>query len=225
MKKAKIIICAFVVLLVSIALIVLLIEKEPEVNNTVSADSLITKEYSLERLMLIEAIFNVRSGFEDVTAKDLARENDVKLECKRQTSSDSFYYILAGDGYRCFIFVDSDDIVENTIVMRQFATCDEVAQIVTELSLLGDKMSIDEVSQYNLKDSFYVCCTASGCDYLYFPLSDGVMIMRRPHLYNDIDAPEYYYYTDEEWPDPMWEVEFSSWNCFCEILPLDKAPW
>ena len=224
MKKAGIVLCVLAALLaVAVPLALLLRETEPEINNTAPADSIITEEYNLERLMLVEAVYRVRSGFRDVTAKALADETGVTLECKRQTGPDSFYYILSGDGYRCFVFVDRDNVVGNVMLARQFATRDEIAQTVAELSLFGDKMLVDETQEY--RDSFYICCSAVGCDYLYFPLSDGVMIMRRPHLYNDADAPAYYYYTDEEWPDAVWEAEFSAWNRRYEILPLDKAPW
>ena len=84
MKKAGIVLCVLAALLaVAVPLALLLRETEPEVNNTAPADSIITEEYNLERLMLVEAVYCVRSGFRDVTAKALADETGVTLEIGR----------------------------------------------------------------------------------------------------------------------------------------------
>ena len=49
------------------------------VDNITPAEDIISREYSLERLLLTKAIFDVRHGFEEVTAQQLARETGVLL--------------------------------------------------------------------------------------------------------------------------------------------------
>lgn len=81
------------------------------VDNITPAEDIISREYSLERLLLTKAIFDVRHGFEEVTAQQLARETGVLLECRRQITERQYYYVVEGCGYQCFLFADEDDIL------------------------------------------------------------------------------------------------------------------
>ena len=66
------------------------------VDNITPAEDIISREYSLERLLLTKAIFDVRHGFEEVTAQQLARETGVLLECRRQITERQYYYVVEG---------------------------------------------------------------------------------------------------------------------------------
>ena len=170
------------------------------VDNITPAEDIISREYSLERLLLTKAIFDVRHGFEEVTAQQLARETGVLLECRRQITERQYYYVVEGCGYQCFLFADEDDILYDAMIFGGFASQADVKDIIADLENVGIDMTVDETSQFYLRDNYRVVKHVPGIDYLYFPLADGVMIMSRPTLYNHEAEPQYYFYSDADWP-------------------------
>lgn len=218
----------FPVALTCILLALWLFPPAVPVDNITPAEDIISREYSLERLLLTKAIFDVRHGFEEVTAQQLARETGVLLECRRQITERQYYYVVEGCGYQCFLFADEDDILYDAMIFGGFASQADVKDIIADLENVGIDMTVDETSQFYLRDNYRVVKHVPGIDYLYFPLADGVMIMSRPTLYNHEAEPQYYFYSDADWPaaEAEWKDRYGmSWSNPYNILPIDKTAW
>lgn len=211
--KQKLIVLAIILLLVLLAIILYLASGNYctaiEINNTTPVSKIAT-EYNLEKLLLIEAIFYVRSGFEDVNGFDLAKEVEVKLECKRQVSDTQFYYVVVGDGYKCFIVTAEKDIVQEVLVVRDFAS---IAQTKEYIEKYGSEISIVDTTAFRFCEIWRDCGYSSVYKNSLFILQDGVMIMQT--LGNKENA-RYIYFTDEEW-----QQVYEDWGGFL-ILPIDK---
>lgn len=224
MKKKYIIILSFALLVIlAVLLVFLFISQQPKVDNISPADRIITNDYPLERILMLEATYSVRSGFHAVNIKDLACETNIKLECKRQIAPEQFYYIVQGNGRRCFIFVDAEDFIQTIIATYRFPTLDEIQRLVDDTaSLYADPVSITDLQTYSLKTTAYVCYHIPQYTYFCIQVQDGIVIMRRPSLTSGKD-PEYYYYTYEEWPsaNAAWQEKYAQWDCQYEVLPID----
>lgn len=223
MKKKRIVFIAsivtvvFALILISGMTLVHLFREVP-VDNETPAEEIITKECSLERLFLMEAIFSVRDGFGDVYASDLAREVGVKLECKRQPSLTQFYYVIQGGDYRCFIITDATEIVTHVFVTPAFATISATKASIAEYQELSEDFLISDSAENYYSRILYCCGWSFGYRHFLFTLQDGVMVMLRPNNLSEY-APQYFYYSDKEWLSVCDE-----WNGFV-ILPIDKLPW
>ena len=180
-----------------------------KVDNTTPASQIVT-EYNLEKLLLAEAIFYVRSGFKDVTASDLAKEIKVKLECKRQVSDTQFYYVIIGDGYKCFIIANEKDIIQEVLVTKDFAT---IAQTKEYIAKYNSDISIIDTTAFRFREIWRDCGYSSVYKNSLFTLQDGVMIMQTK---GKKEFAKYIYFTDEEW-----RQVYEEWHGFL-ILPIDK---
>lgn len=219
MKKKSSIVGAVALLLIILCGMILVYFFSPiSVNNDTAAHEIITKDYSLEQLFLMEAIFSVRDGFGDISASDLAHEVGVKLECKRQPSATQFYYVVQGDGYRCFIITDEADFVEYVFVTPMFATISETKNNVAKYREISEDFLISENPECYYSKIWRSCGTSYGYFHYLFTLQDGVMIMKKPYELT-ANEPQYFYYTDDEW-----FAACDEWNGFI-ILPIDKQPW
>lgn len=211
MKKYFFIIIVSIVILF-LAFYLLFKPRDILINNTVPPQEIITEDHGLEKLLLTEAIFEVRSGFDNVQVNDLAKEVGLKLECKRQSGAQEFYYLVFGDGYRCFIFTDIEGIVQNVIVVREFAT---IAQTKAHIDTLESNTSILDSAEYGFRDLWRNCGNSSVFRTFLFTLEDGVMLIKAVDPYKN---PTYFFFTDEEWC-----LVCGEWNGFT-ILPIDKHP-
>lgn len=142
---------------------------------------------------------------------DLAKEVGLTLECKRQSEEQEFYYLIYGSSYRCFIFVDSEEIVQNVIVVWKFATIEQTKE---HIASLDSNTSILESPQYGYCDLWRDCGGSSVYRICLFILKDGVMLIKSADPYK---YPHYFYFTDEEW-----SLVCEEWYGF-RILPIDKA--
>lgn len=194
----------FVVLCLSIQ------TKSVEINNTTSADQIITIDHGLEKLLLAKAIFYVRDGFEEVTASDLSKEVGLTLECKRQVSQTQFYYVIKGDGYRCFMITNDADVVQEVLVIHQFVTIEETQDWI---KTYGHHIHIAESPEHGFCDLWRDIGRSSIYRNSLFTLQNGVMIMQSV---GNAGNSQYFYFTDEEWKNI-----YSDWNGFV-ILPIDK---
>ena len=210
----KLIIESTTLFLVSSVFLLLFHSRPMKTNNTTPANQLITKDHGLEKLLLAEAIFNVRKGFEEVTATDLSKEVGLKLECKRQVAETQFYYVIIGSGYRCFIITDSDDVVQEVLVVHHFATIVETQKCLDRYS--NDDIHITEMPEHGFRELWRDIGHSSIYRNSLFTLQDGVMILQS---IGDIAPEKYFYFTDEEWKDA-----YDDW-CGFMILPIDKQPW
>ena len=181
------------------------------VDNITPANQIVTKEYGLEKLLLAEAIFYVRSGFGNVNAFDLAEEVEVELECKRQVSETQFYYVVVGDGYKCFIIANEKDTVQEVLVIKEFAS---IAQTKECIENYGSEISITESMEFQFCKLWRDCGYSSVYRNTLFTLEDGAMIMQ---TVGKKENARYLYYTDEEW-----QQVYKDWDGFV-ILPIDKA--
>lgn len=199
-----------------------------KVDNETPASELITKDYPLGNLLKLEALAAISDsdGIARSNIRDLADQYDIKLECKRQTADDVFYYVVAGDGYRCFLFTDENEIITNVVLTRKFASRQEMEEIIDELDKFGYGTTVDETQKMDLYRSFYICNRAPKADYLYFWLEDGVMIMRRPHLSSD-ELPEYFFFTEQEWQTALQDgtAGIAHWGNKYALLSMDKESW
>lgn len=224
MKKRRIIFAIAVIAVLSAvgALLLAVRPNRPQLSNTARVEDIVSHRYNLEQALLMEAIFNVRDGFEAVDAQALADEVGVKLECKRQLSPELYYYVWIADGYRCFVYADPDDVVQKVMVTYKFATINEVKALVKDAELYGRSTPINESEVYCMNSVADICCTGAGAYDFFIPLQDGVAIMERPSLASGKD-PVYYYYTNEEWPaaNAAWKDERPAWNCKYQVLPID----
>lgn len=230
MKKRTrwIIICAALVVVLGAAAVLLVWRCPVKVDNETPASELITKDYPLGKLLKLDALAAISEsdGIARSDVRDLADQFDIKLECKRQTAPDVFYYIVAGNGYRCFLFTDENEIVTNVVLTRKFASRQEMETVMDELDRFGYGLTVDKTQKMDLYQSFYICGWGQGADYLYFWLEDGVMIMRRPYLTND-DSPEYFFFTEQEWQKALQDgtAADAHWNNKYALLPMDKENW
>lgn len=184
-----------------------------EINNTMPADQIITINHGLKKALLAEAIFYVRKGFEDVTATKLSKEVGLKLECKRQVTENEFYYVVKGDGYRCFILTNSVDVVQEVLVIRDFLTIEKMKQLVDNY---GYSTDIADTPELEVRKLWRDIGSSSVYRNTLFTLQNGVMIMQS---IGEIADPQFFYFTDEEWA-----TVYHDWDGFM-ILPIDKQPW
>lgn len=228
-KRTKcIVICVTLAVVLSAAAVLLFVRFPVKVDNETPADELITEDYPLGKLLKLNAVAAVSEsdGIARSDIRDLADWLGIKLECKRQTAPDVYYYIVAGDGYRCFLFTDENEIITRVILTREFASIQEIKGIIDELDKFGFGVTVDETQEMNLRDSFYICGRSLGRQELYFWLEDGVMIMRRPLLSSDA-SPEYLFFTEQEWQAVLREdtEQASGWSGKYDLLPMDKEDW
>ena len=221
-------ICAVLVVVFSLVAVLLFARFPVKVDNETPANELITKDYPLGKLLKLNAVaaLSEPDGIANSNIQDLADLLGIKLECRRQTASDVYYYIVAGNGYRCFLFTDEDDIITHAILTREFASIQEIKDIIDELIDAGADMTVDETQKMDLCRSFYICGRSQGCQELYFWLEDGVMIMRRPSLNSNI-PPEYFYFTEQDWQEALRDgaEQTSGWSNKYALLPMDKEDW
>ena len=218
--KRKVTISILCIMIFSIACgaVFLFLNRPVSVDNTTPVEQIITKDYGLKKLLLAEATFYVRDGFEKVTVQDLAREIGLKLECKRQTSDRQFYYVVCGDGYRCFLFTDEFDIIHNVLVVHDFVTIKRTRECVSLYENLPDPILLTESAEHSFCELWRTCGHSTGYWHRLFILQDGVLVLKEPYA-QSVGAPAYFYYTDEEW-----ESACGEWDGFT-ILPIDKQPW
>ena len=182
------------------------------VDNTTSIEECIAKDYGLKKLLLAKAIFDVRRGFENVTAFDLTKEVGIKLDCKRQVFESQFYYVTKGDGHRCFIITDPDDIVQEVLVIKDFPTIEQTKDYISKY---GEDIPIALSPAHQFRDLWRDIGFSSVYRNCLFTLQDGVMIMQSVSYSSE---PTYYYFTDAEW-----DACCEEWGGFA-ILPIDKQP-
>lgn len=221
-------ICIALIVVLGIAAALLFVRFPVKVDNETPADELITKDYPLGKLLKLNAVAAISEsdGIARSDICDLADWLDIKLECKRQTAPDVYYYIVAGDGYRCFLFTDENEVITNVVLTRKFVSIQEIKGIIDELAEVGFGMTVDETQKMDLCRSFYICGRARGAQDLYFWLEDGVMIMRRPFLGSD-NPPEYFYFTEQDWQSSLRDgtVDSYGWSNKYDLLPMDKEAW
>lgn len=216
MKKQKVILAISILLLLAVIITVFLLrESSIEVNNTTPAEELVSKHYDIEKELLAKAIFYVRDGFEDVNARDLAKEVGMKLECKRQISDTQFYYLILGY-YRCFIIVDEKDIVQEVLTVRDFPTIEQTQEWLNRDDPYFDG-SILETGEYEFCDLYRDIGGTSRIINTLFTLQDGAMIMEWG---GDPEKARYTFYTDEEW-----RQAYLDWYGAFVILPIDKQKY
>lgn len=179
-----------------------------KVNNTDPVEQIATKRYGIEKQMLARAIFDVRSGFEDVSVFDLAREVGIRLECKRQVSENQFYYVVPGY-YHCFLIVDEKDIVQEVLTIWEFLTIAQTKEWMDE----HDGVYLADALEYRFYGNWKNIGTSSVYMRTLFTLRDGVMIMESK---GNPQYAKYYFFTNDEW-----EKVYEDWAGFL-ILPMDK---
>lgn len=221
--KKHLFIIALTVIVLGVIGTALFVPRQPNVNNLDAASSIITKDYDLEQLFLLDAIFHVRDGFGDVKVTHLADEVGVKLECKRQITPDLFYYIVQGKSRRCFIFTDAEDTVKNIIATYKLPALADIRKLEEDNnSLYPIPVQMSNMSIYSLSTTAYLCMYSAKLTYYCIPLQDGIVIEESPTI-PDGTKPIYYYYTFEDWSaaNAAWKRQYESWSCPYEILPID----
>lgn len=93
-KKAVIIVLAVLIVAAAACGIILPQFRSVRVDNLTPAQEVVKHTYSLKELLLLKSHVEIESGFGEVSAKTLAKEVGIKLECRRQTSENGFYYVI-----------------------------------------------------------------------------------------------------------------------------------
>lgn len=182
-----------------------------EVNNANQVEEIVSKEYDIVALKMVEAIFQAQSGSQTIDAITLAKEAKVKLECKRQVDTDAFYYVIKGWGdWRCFIFADADDVVQEVLVASGFHSVAEIQDSVHSIQAAGR-----ELPEWSTTYAKIVLDIDSNYKYYQYILQDGILIVQWPWM-PVVHEIEYHYYTDQEW-----EEERENWMGYT-ILRIDK---
>ena len=89
----------------------------------------------------IAAIADDESGFGEVSAKTLAKEIGIKLECRRQTSENGFYYVICGDTHRLFLMTDKAGIVKDVILSSGLPSKEAIEQQIETGKRIGWSLS------------------------------------------------------------------------------------
>lgn len=210
---------------VAVALfLVFVLHADLKPDNSTPAEKLITENYALEDICTLEALYRVQKGFHAVNIWDLADDASVNLECRRQISEDCYYYIIQGNGRRCFLFTDSEDNVEEIVATARFLTLDELRQLKNDAdSLYPNPVCLSSFSSNSINTTAYPCGSGSrGAEYVCILAQDGVVIEESFSLTSG-EAPAYYFYTYEEWleADAAWKEKIPSWNCEYQIMQMD----
>lgn len=206
--------------------VVLALTWQLEVDNLTPADELITKDYPLERLYVLQALFSARGQFHEVDVGDLAEEANVRLQCKRQIAPDCYYYIVQGHGLRCFLFTDGEDNVQNIIATYRFLTLDELRAIAEDLAALyPDPIRLTELQSNSLMTTAYSCAYYQRVGYACILARDGVVI-EESFSPSSGKFPVYHYYTYEEWfaAEAAWQEKIPSWYSKYRVL-TDDLVW
>ena len=182
-------------------------------DNETPAQVLIAHRYHQEEFYTAQAAFHVRNSFHDVYAKDLAKEYNFSLECKRMINNGLFYYLLLGNGYQCYIFVDENDVVQEVLVTDSFPSEKEVRNMISVCASLD----IPYPSGYNIAACELPLKTEENYIYTEFILQVGVLIVKSPWGIAAQDSQqEFYFYSDDEWASVCDE-----WDGYT-ILQIDK---
>ena len=195
----------------------------PEVDTVTPADDLVSQNCSLESIYVIQALFSARSQFHEVNIRDLAKEANVKIQCKRQIASDLYYYIIQGHGMRCFLFTDGEDNVQNIIATYRFLKLDELRAIEEDVSALyPNPVRLTALQANSLDSTAYSCAYHQRVQYACILAQDGIVI-EESFSPSSGKFPVYHYYTYDEWPtaEAAWQEKIPSWDCKYRVLPLD----
>lgn len=214
MHKRMIVLVLCIALVSTILIVALNLHRSVAVDNTTPVEQLVTEDHGLMKLMLAKEVFYVRKGFEEVTAKDLAKYCDLTLECKRQVSDTEFYYVIMGDGYRCFIMTDNEDVVYQVLLTREFASIEEIKEVISVCAEYNFFLADANIREYS-PDHFWRITGGGSFAWEYvLILQDGVLAWKEP--FHDPSGAEYHFYSDDEWKDV-----YKQWHGFV-ILPIDK---
>lgn len=178
---------------------------------------IVSKDYGLMKLLLLQSNFEIRSEFGDVTAAELAKEVDVKLECKRETSEDSFYYVICGDGHRLFLMTDGRDVVQEVLLVKRLPTKAEIQQQIDVGKQKGFSLLQMGIPGLIGEEPTVISSTSRYVDYCIF-LQDGV-VEWRTNFHEDPKEIEYIFYSLEEW------TAFEERPKYCVLRPVDTIPW
>lgn len=183
------------------------------VDNERPLDEIQKSNCYIKEMLLAEAIFNVRDGFENVDAAELARAADLKLECRRQISPTEFYYVVGYGTYRCFIFTDAENIVDRVLYCTAFRTIADVRKEIDRSNTAG--WNFYRSDEYGLAEIGIELGNLTRGVKREYILADGVLIIEAPFVADETEIT-YLFFTDEEWQSAR-----EQWGGYM-ILPIDK---
>ncbi|MBQ6430695.1 MAG: hypothetical protein IJJ99_02300 [Oscillospiraceae bacterium] len=183
------------------------------VDNERTLSEIQTCTCSIKEMLLAEAIFNVRDDFEDVDAAELAHDAGLKLECRRQTAPNEFYYAIGYGTYRCFVFTDANNIVDRVLYCTEFRTIADIQKEIDQVNAAG--LDFYTSNEYGLAEIGIELGNFTGGYTREYILADGVLIVETPFM-NGGDETTYHFFTDEEW-----SLAREQWGGYI-ILPIDK---
>ena len=174
-----------------------------EPNNNKSFEAVITNHYLREDMVAAKACFEAWAPFKSVYLDDICDMFKFKPQCKRKVDENNYYYILSNQNhsYRCFIFVDEDDEIQEMLVVGEFLAMEH---FVTDYELYGE--GVNNLWKYKQAAVF------AGNSVAYI-LYDGVAILPNHAIGADV-LPKYF--SDEEWFDTFRQYEA------IYILPIDR---
>lgn len=208
--------CIALLLLFLISVLYSCFPTVPIDNNTPAAE-IVSKDYGLMKLLLLKSNFRIRSGFGDVTAAELAEEVDIRLDCKRETSDNSFYYVICGDGYRLFLMTDRNDIAKDVLLVKSLPTKAEIQKQIDVGIKTGYNLVQMGIPGLDGGEPNILSSTSIYVEYCIF-LQDGVVKWRTNH-HEYPDEINYEFYSLEEWQSLKDRPDYFV------IRPIDTIPW
>ncbi len=218
-KKAVITVLAVLIVAAAACGIILPQFRSVRVDNLTPAQEVVKHTYSLKELLLLKSHFEIESGFGEVSAKTLAKEVGIKLECRRQTSENGFYYVICGDTYRLFLLTDKVGIVKDVILSSGLPSKEAIEQQIEtgethRLELIPDGSPRNERRRTECARR---CIVQIYITYVVL-LQDGAVTWKED-FQQDPAQIDYHFYSREAWERLETRLDYLI------LLPVDTAPW
>ena len=139
------------------------------------------------------------------------------MDCKRETSDNSFYYVICGDGYRLFLMTDRNDIAKDVLLVKSLPTKAEIQKQIDVGIKTGYNLVQMGIPGLDGGEPNILSSTSIYVEYCIF-LQDGVVKWRTNH-HEYPDEINYEFYSLEEWQSLKDRPDYFV------IRPIDTIPW
>ena len=217
-KKAVIIVLAVLIVAAAACGIILPQFRSVRVDNLTPAQEVVKHTYSLKELLLLKSHVEIESGFGEVSAKTLAKEVGIKLECRRQTSENGFYYVICGDTHRLFLMTDKAGIVKDVILSSGLPSKEAIEQQIETGKRIGWSLSRMGIPGTNGAEP-NVLDGASSRSITYAVLLQDGAVTWKEDFQQDPAQIDYQFYSREAWE------RLETRPDYLILLPVDTAPW
>ena len=146
------------------------------------------------------------------------KEVGIKLECRRQTSENGFYYVICGDTHRLFLMTDNAGIVKDVILSSGLPSKEAIEQQIETGKRIGWSLSRMGIPGTNGAEPNVLDGASSRYITYAVLLQDGAVTWKED-FQQDPAQIDYQFYSREAWE------RLETRPDYLILLPVDTAPW